>query len=154
MKKPNLEKVEGILRQAKRLAIAYYKETGKPLGITGEVAEFEAATKLGLQLENARNLGYDATRRSGRKPERVQIKGCRIVGKMKPGYRMSQINLKKPWDSVVLVILNEAFRPTQIYEATRRKIAKKLKRPGSKARNQRGQLAVSQFKNIADWTWR
>ncbi|WP_256574037.1 hypothetical protein [Pseudomonas sp. NFACC24-1] len=37
-----------VLRDAKVLARRYYRLTGKPLGITGEVAEYEAATKLGL----------------------------------------------------------------------------------------------------------
>ena len=43
-----------VLRDAKVLARRYYRLTGKPLGITGEMAEYEAATKLGLNLHCAR----------------------------------------------------------------------------------------------------
>ena len=35
-----------MLSEAKVLALRFYRLTGKPLGITGEVAEYEAATNL------------------------------------------------------------------------------------------------------------
>lgn len=53
-----------ILAQAKRLAREYRQLTGKPLGITGEVAEYEAAQKLDVTLTPARDAGYDAVRDS------------------------------------------------------------------------------------------
>lgn len=37
-----------------RLAAEYYRLTGKPLGVTGEVAEYVAAETLGLVLADAR----------------------------------------------------------------------------------------------------
>ena len=40
------EEVLEILREAKKLAQRYRVATGKPLGITGEVAEYEAARNL------------------------------------------------------------------------------------------------------------
>ena len=48
-----------ILREAKKLAQEYRALTGKPLGITGEVAEYEAARILGLKLTVARQAGYE-----------------------------------------------------------------------------------------------
>jgi hypothetical protein len=55
-----------ILRQAKKLAQEYRSLTGKPLGITGEVAECEAARLLGVELTPARQAGYGAVElRSG-----------------------------------------------------------------------------------------
>ncbi|TNC93512.1 MAG: hypothetical protein FD119_3941, partial [Stygiobacter sp.] len=41
-------RIADLLRQARRIAIEYYQLTGKPLGITGEVGEYEAAHLLGL----------------------------------------------------------------------------------------------------------
>ncbi len=35
-----------ILKEAKVLARRFYRLTGKPLGVTGEVAEYEAAIRL------------------------------------------------------------------------------------------------------------
>jgi hypothetical protein len=59
----DLSAIGEVLRQAKILARKYRQLTGKPLGITGEVAEYEAARLLGLQLCTARQAGYDATRK-------------------------------------------------------------------------------------------
>jgi hypothetical protein len=55
------DSVYEILANAKILAQKYYALTGKPLGITGEVAEYEAARILGVKLTQARQSGYDAT---------------------------------------------------------------------------------------------
>jgi len=43
-----------FLSQAKQIAQRYRALTGKPLGITGEVAEYEAARLLDLKLVEAR----------------------------------------------------------------------------------------------------
>ena len=51
-----------IIAAAKSLAQGYRAVTRKPLGITGEVAEFDAARLLNLQLVDARQVGYDAIR--------------------------------------------------------------------------------------------
>lgn len=48
------DEVYQILREAKVLAQRYYHLTDKPLGGTGEVAEYEAARILNLELELAR----------------------------------------------------------------------------------------------------
>lgn len=45
---------EEILHDVKALAIEYDAATGKPLGVTGEIAEVEAARLLGLHLAEAR----------------------------------------------------------------------------------------------------
>lgn len=54
------EDVEEILGAVKKLASRYKKLIGKPLGVTGEVAEYNVATLLGLELAEARTAGYDA----------------------------------------------------------------------------------------------
>ena len=69
--------VAAILAEVKKLAAEYYNLTGKPLGVTGEIAEYEAADKLGLELCDARTEGYDAVRQTARGIEKVQIKGRR-----------------------------------------------------------------------------
>ena len=43
-------RVREILAEVKRLAVEYYRLTGKPLGVTGEVAEYVAAETLNLNL--------------------------------------------------------------------------------------------------------
>lgn len=141
-----------ILRQAKTLAREYRELTGKPLGITGEVAELEAARLLRLDLSDARQAGYDATeRRTGR---RLQIKGrCRREDG-KPGQMMGSINTKqKDWDAVLLVILTGDFSPDEIYEANRAVVERALKArgPGLRVRND---MHISKFKKIGTLRWR
>ena len=63
MAETNDDRVLAILSEAKLLAQEYRVLTGKPLGITCEVAEYEAARILGVELSSARNPGYDANER-------------------------------------------------------------------------------------------
>ena len=39
-----------ILRDFKALVVEYHEATGKPLGVTGEIAEYEAADKLSHEI--------------------------------------------------------------------------------------------------------
>ncbi len=72
----DLAVVGELINQVKVIAKEYHNLTGRPLGITGEVAEYEAAKLLHLELSKVRQAGYDATRSDGRK---VQIKrSCSI----------------------------------------------------------------------------
>lgn len=142
-----------LLREAKSLAKRYRALTGKPLGITGEVAEFAAAELLGLELAEARQAGYDAIRAEAQKTIKVQIKGRVIPHGAKPGQRLGSIRLDEEWDTVVLVILDENFEPQVIYEADRKAVKAALVAPGSKARNERGALSVSKFKSIGATVW-
>ena len=142
-----------LVRFAKRLAKRYRKLTGKPLGITGEVGEYEAARLLGLKLSTARQSGFDATRGRGQSKTRIQIKTRCVRTGSKPSQRIGGIKLDHDWDSVVLVLLDENFEPMEIYEADRQAIEKALKKPGSKARNEKGALGVAKFKSIGKPVW-
>ena len=153
MPRPNMDRISQILGAVRDLAIDYHTETGKPLGITGEVAEFEASRLLGLEMCEARQSGYEAERVRDDGPTRVQIKGRRILNPSKRGQRVGTIQVDKDWDSVVLVLLDEEFRPTVIYEAQRAAIEKALAAPGSKARNERGSLSIEKYKSIGTLVW-
>lgn len=142
-----------ILADVKRLAIEYYAVTGRPLGVVGELAEFEAADKLGLQLADARTAGYDATRCENGKEFQIQIKGRCSNGKSLYRGRVSKIALDKPFDSVVLVLMDRTYEAVEIWEAPRDLIEARLNAPGSKARNERGSLAIAQFKSVAKRVW-
>lgn len=89
-----------ILKEAKVLARRFYSLTGKPLGVTGEVAEYEAATRLGLLLHPARQAGYDATETLEDGVARIQIKGRCILNPLKITGRMGAIDLRQPFDTV------------------------------------------------------
>lgn len=148
------DRIFAILGEAKRLAQEYRRLTVKPLGITGEVAEYEAARILGLQLTPARQAGYDAIERKNGAAWRLQIKGRCLLDGCKPGQRLGSIRTEKEWDAVLMVILDQNFDAVEIYEAERAPIVAALIAPGSIARNERGALAVSKFKSIGRLRWR
>ena len=147
----SLNEIGQVLAKARDVAVEYYRLTGKPLGITGEIGEYVAASRLGLDLSEARTAGLDATDGAGR---RIQIKArCVADDKRLGGQRMGSIKLDHQWDAVVLVIMNQLFEPQAIYEAERDAIEKALKAPGSKARNERGALSISKFISIGRQVW-
>ena len=139
-----------IIEAAKKLAIRYRQQTGRPLGITGEVAEYEAARLLNLRLAPVRQCGFDAVRKDGTK---LQVKARCILDSSKPGQRLGAIKLTKEWDVVLLVILDDQFETVEIHEAQRPEIEEALLKPGSKARNERGALGVAKFKSIGILVW-
>jgi hypothetical protein len=69
------DRLVDLLAEVKRLAKEYRALTGRPLGVTGEVAEYEASRLLNIELAPARQAGYDATRETAGRVERLQIKG-------------------------------------------------------------------------------
>jgi hypothetical protein len=142
-------RVGEILAAAKRLAVEYYRLTGKPLGVTGEVAEYVASEILGLKLAPARTTGYDALRGT----ERIQIKSRAHGEKTNSGQKMARIRADSPCDTVLLVVLdNAALEPREIWEAPFGPVIERLARPGSKARA-RGVLSVPEFTGIARRVW-
>lgn len=130
------------------MALEYLRLTGKPLGITGEVAEVSAAKILGLELMPPRQEGYDAIRREN--GEKIQIKGLHNPKKSR---RTSKIATDKEWDVMVLVVLDENLEVKSIYEAEKAKVKGKLDEPGSEARNKKRTLSVGQFISIAKLVW-
>jgi hypothetical protein len=102
-----MNEIAEILTDAKALARKYRKLTGKPLGITGEVAEFSAAQVLDLELAEARQSGYGAMRSKNGKTTKIQIKGRCIPQNAKPGGQLGSIQLDKEWDTVLLVLMDE-----------------------------------------------
>ena len=146
-----LNNLDDVILMAKLVARRYYEITEKPLGVTGEIGEHTAASLFDLTLSIARQEGYDATTIDGR---RVQIKTRRVLPKSRPSQRLGRIRLDKEWDSVMLVLLDEFFEPNEVYEAYRQEVESASREPGSKARNERGQLSISKLKSIGNQIWK
>lgn len=143
-----------LLAEAKAVGRDYYEATGKPLGITGEVAEYEAATILGLELTPARQAGFDAIEIVDGVVRRLQIKGRCLQDSKKPGQRVGRIRTDQEWDAVLLVLLDPHFDAIAIYEADRPDVVAALTFPGSVSRNERGALTVSKFRSIGRLRWK
>lgn len=153
MTSPKTDHVLAVLKNAKALAQEYRALTGKPLGVTGEIAEYEAARLLHLELTPARQAGYDATEERNGLSRRLQIKGRCLLPNCKPSQRLGSIDVAKEFDAVLMVLLDENFEATEIWEAERAAILAALAEPGSKARNERGALGVRKFKTLGRRRW-
>jgi dihydrofolate reductase len=84
-----------LLGEIKMLAREYYELTGRPLGVTGEIAEYEVVRLLGLKLSPVRQQGYDAVRATANGDELLQIKGRCLLPGSKPGQRLGAIDVHK-----------------------------------------------------------
>lgn len=89
MDKSGDRRVREILATVKPLAAEFYRLTEKPLGVTGEVAEYVASELLEIKLAPARTEGHDVL--LGK--ERIQIKG-RAYSEKSRSQRISKIKLK------------------------------------------------------------
>lgn len=142
-----------VLGTVKSLAAEYYRLTGKPLGVTGEVAEYVAADLLGLELAPPRTKGFDAIRKADGQEHRIQIKGRAFDEAANRSQRLGAIKKGAPYDSVLLVLLdNRTLEPREMWEAPMSKVEERLNLPGSKSR-ERGALGVREFKRLAQLVW-
>jgi len=146
--------VEKLISEARRLAAEFRRTTGKPLpGVSGEISEHDAAQLLDLELCKERRGGYDVVGRGRREGKRIQIKGRVIFDEEKSGQRVGQLKLEQDWDSVVLVIMDENYEPSEIYEADREDIEDAMGEAGSSARKKRGAMTIARFKIISQLVW-
>lgn len=147
----NEDRIVEILRQVKALAREYRELSGKPLGITGEVAEYEAWKFLRVKLTEARQAGYDAIDEVTER--KYQIKGRCMLAKRISSQQIGSIDISKEFDAVLLVLLDKEFDAIEIYEADRDAVIEALMRPGSIARNVRHSMSVALFKSIGHKRW-
>jgi hypothetical protein len=148
------KRIKEILAAVKPLAAEYYRLTGKPLGVTGEVAEYVAAEKLKLILVPPRTAGHDAIRKTPQGDQRIQIKGRAFGEDSKPSQRLGRIKSGAACDRVLLVLLdNTTLEPVTMWEAPYDAVVARLAVPGSKSRNARGSMSVRDFKRIAQPIW-
>ena len=146
-------RVRDILAQVKPLAVEYYKLTGKPLGVTGEVAEYVAAELLSLELAPPRTKGYDAIRQTTEGPHRIQIKGRAYSNTANASQRLGTIKKDSECDFVLLVLLDsQTLQPREMWEAPYSAVKTRLNVPGSKSRD-RGALGVQEFKKLTAKIW-
>lgn len=146
--------VETLIEQTRKLAADYRRTTGQALPVTAEIANYDAATLLGLKMISPPPGGYDAVGlHAERQGMRYQIKGRAIYDEAKGGQRIGQIRLNQEWDAILLVLLDEELRPSTIYEASRDEIEATMHEHQESRRSNRGAMSVARFKNIARLVW-
>ena len=150
----SLYSVDKLISEARRIAAEYRRTTGKPLGISAEIARHDACTYLDLEpAEDA--VGYDALGASEeRRGVRFQIKGRAIFDEKKGGQRLGQIKTDQNWDKILLVLMNEDFETTDIYEASKEDMLSDIDEMDDKSsRKKRGAMSVARFKRLAQLVW-
>ena len=149
-----LASLMGLMDQVKDVSRRYYALTGKPLGVTGEVAEYEAARLLRLQLSPAREPGYDALTTHSPRVEKLQIKGLAVEPSKRYVGRVPKIRLEPRFDAALLVLLDRnTMEALEIWRAAYADIKRRLTEPGSKSRNERLSMGINQFRSIAQLVW-
>ena len=149
----SLYSVDKLISEARRIAAEYRRATGKPLGISAEIARHDACTLLELE-PHEEAIGYDAVGlKGGREGSRFQIKGRAIFDEKKGGQRLGQIKIEQDWDSILLVIMGEDFETTEIYQASREVILENIDNSNSSTRQKRGAMSVARFKRFAQLVW-
>ncbi len=146
-----LASIGEIFQTAKASAIAYYALTERPLGITGELGEYEAAIKLKCKFKGARNAGHDLIDCNGNE---VQVK-TRVIRNNKsqrvPTIAASQDD--KTWHYVLLVLLGSDYEVTAIYKADNKTIEAHFKKPRPKNGKPRRNMPVREFIAIGEQVW-
>lgn len=149
----SLYSVDKLISEARRIAAEYRRTTGKPLGISAEIACHDACTFLALEAHDEA-IGYDAIGLTGdRKGCHFQIKGRAIFDEKKGGQRLGQIKIEQDWDKILLVLMDEDFETTEIYEASRDDMLEEIGEVGTSNRQKRGAMSVARFKRLAHLVW-
>ncbi len=145
--------VDKLMAEARRLAADYRRATGKTLPVTAEIAVHDAIRLLGLAAAPGDAVGYDAIRTCGDEDTRIQVKGRVIFDENKSGQRIGQIRLNQDWDSIVLVLMDEDYETTEVYEVFRDEICDLLEEIENSRRSKRGAISVARFKIIGRLIW-
>jgi hypothetical protein len=144
--------VDKLMREARKLAADYRRATGKPLGISTEIAVHDVIRLMGLVAAEPGAGGFDAIGTGSREGKYIQIKGRTLFSDSKSGQRIGQLKTEQDWDSVMLILMDENYEPREIYEAERAAILEAMAETSSK-RAKRGAMSVARFKAIGQLVW-
>lgn len=144
--------IEKLISETRRVAAEFRRATGQMLPVSGEIARYDVAHHLNLNLTEQNQGGVDAIGQAERQGERIQIKGRVIIDETRSGHRIGQLNPNGDWDIVILSLMDADFEPYEMYQATREDVLLALPKPTDK-RHKRGALSVAKFKIIGQLVW-
>lgn len=148
-----LYSIDKLMHETRQLAAKYRQATGSTLAVTGEIARFDVAKTLELNLIDDLTLGYDAIGTGDREGRRILIKGRVIFEDSKSSPRIGQIKTDGRWDNVVLVLFDDDYLPVEMYEATEEDIKEATESKSGATNKKRGVMSVAQFKKIGQLVW-
>lgn len=140
--------------EARRLAAEYRRATGKTLPISNEIAVSDAIRLLELTPYEGDEGGIDAIGTGEWDGERIQVKARAFFDESRGKPRIGQLAMDKPWDRVLLVLMNEDYETFEILSATRAAIEEaQAERSSSPGRSKRGAMSVARFRIIGEPVW-
>jgi len=145
-----LYSIDKLMHETRQLAARYHQTTGTALPVTGEIARFDAAKALNLQLNNDSSQNYDAIGSGILQDQKVLIKGRVLFESSKSNPRIGQINPEQDWDQAVLVLFDDDYQAVEIYQASNDDVRQALDmRSGKK----KAGMSVAQFKIVGKLVW-
>ncbi|MGE0383719.1 MAG: hypothetical protein AB7Q97_03260 [Gammaproteobacteria bacterium] len=145
--------IDRLMQEARRLAVEYRRSTGKTLPVSGELAVYDAIRLLGLEPAPEGSRGFDAIRRHGAGFDRLQVKARVIFDDTRRGHRIGQLQAGAEWDGVLLVLMDEAYEPSEILQADRAAVLEALEASADSRRANRGAMSVARFRIIGRRVW-
>ena len=149
----NLEK---LMEETRRIAAEYRRSTGQTLPVSAELAKYDAVRLLNLETldsDEPQQASIDAYLESADGRKAVQIKS-RVIFSELGKQRVGQLNIEANWDLLFLVLMNEEYHPTYIYQLSKEVLESfydsQDKHPKS---NARGALSVKRFIALAEEVW-
>lgn len=148
----DLYAIDKLMEETRQLAARYRQTTGSVLPVTAEIARFDAARALNLQLEDDPAQTHDATGTGEQRDIKFVIKGRAVFDPARSGQRIGQLNTRQDWDYALLVLFDADYQPDEIFQAHREDIAEALENRQGKQKK-RGAMSVAQFKIIGTRVW-
>lgn len=132
----DLYSIDTLMHETRQLAARYRQATGSTLPVTGEIARFDAAKALNLQLLDNLNSSYDAVGKTGDlTDQKLVIKGRAIFDTSKSTPRIGQLNPAQEWDGVLLVLFDDEYQPVEMFYASKNVIQEALNERDSNRKN-------------------
>jgi hypothetical protein len=145
--------LDKLMSETRRLACEYYRTTGTTLPVSNELARYDVCRLLSFSVADG-NSGIDAVGHGPWEGKNIQIKARVLFKDDLHSYRIGQVNPDGNWHSVMLVLMNKAYEPFQIYEMPKEILLTTLtEKPQNPNRTKRGLLSVAKFKALATKVW-
>ena len=134
------------MEKTRQIALEFRETTGQSLPITSELARYDIARLLELQLPDETSQQTDIL--TGDK--QFLVKGRVIFDPTKSGYKVGSVNMNIDWASMLLILYNNLYQPESIYDISRIALIEHFE---SQTKKQKPSLSIAKCKAIGQQVW-
>lgn len=142
--------IDKLMEETRKIANAYYQNTGKILPISNELGRFDAQKILELQSLTHPEVGVDFLGTGRFAAQKFVVKSRVIFKPQKSGHRMGALALEGNWDSAILMLYNADYEPDEIYITKKSDIIQAV---ANFSINQRNGFSIAKFKALGTLVW-